>query len=414
VAVACGVALVVGALLWLVALPLWLRARLVEEARKSGVVLSVGWVRLGWGSAEARELVATAPAIPAATLHAPIVRVALAGLSPESLSVENARLEIEGDVESFAAGLVRFRAALPAAPPGGDTTLRRVSVQNTRIDWKAPTGGSSELHVADLGGEATRGPGGWSDWHYLAQDLTLDLPPLHFGPWSLRVQHDAAQTLLRLALAKRDDGPRVEIVFPADPERQELHVRVPRSPTRSLGVPEGLLLPYGLADAEVSLELDEVEDRGRGQGRMLLDLWHYRLPQGGRVARGATTAGLDLAWEGPMDRMPLGRGTGRFGPFSGPMTGWIARPRGALAFDLVGRSQVATCASALEAAARDLAGDAVVRGVQDLAALLGAPAAAPVKGDIAVETHASYDTRAPLAAKATIVPRGECRLELFP
>jgi hypothetical protein len=411
--VAGAAVLVVGVLLWFVALPLWLRARLTEEARKSGVVLGVRWVRLGWGTAEARDVEASAPAFGATTLRAPLVRVELAGLAPQALTVENARLDVDGDASSISAGAARFRAALPATAPGGETSLGRISVQNARVEWRGFAGPRSSLRVADLSGEATRGPSGWDAWYCLAQDLTGDAP-FPFGPWSVRAQHDATQTFVRVALQKRDDGPRLELVLPRDPERLEVRAYVPRSPARSLGLAEGLLLSYGLADADVSIELEEVEDHGNGRGSLRLELWRYRLPQGLAVARRPTDAGVDLAWEGPIEKMPLTRGAGRFGPFSGPMTGWVGRPQGALAFDVTGRSAIMTCAAAMESAARALAGDAVVKSVQDLAALLRAPTEPPVKGNVYVEAHGAHDSRDPGFGKAAVTLVGDCRLDLFP
>lgn len=403
--------LAIGAVLWLAIVPWYVRKRIIEEANARGVQLQLGDLSIGFSSATVRGVTATAQKVPGVTVTAGRVDVTLRRFQPESVSIANASVDIDGRAGDIATAVDTFLGTQPKGD--GEGVAPAISMQNARIEWRRALGDNTALHVGDLGGDVKGNPLG-DDVNVHLAGITLDVGAANMGPWSGTLVRNKEKSDVTLSLS------------PKGPEVGQLHVTRPigsRSFTVyakvsalvslvDLGFSKTILSLVNLEDAAISIDATHTEDKATGTGHGVV---HELRLRGFRLSRAQAATVLDLAdvaYAGTLEKMTIDKGRVRVGPLSGPVDGAIARPEGAVRIYAHTKTDVMTCGDALKRQSNELLGSQATGFIDDLAGTLGLER--HVAGTVTAEAQWSFDTRDLAGTTLKVVPTATCDLSFLP
>lgn len=408
--IAAGVAAVLAILAaigWIVVLPWWLRKRIVEEADARGVQLQLGSVSVGWSSATVTGVTASAQKVPGVTVMAGRVDVALERFEPVSIAIANASVDIDGKAGDVVTAIEKFLASQPT----GTGTAKKappMSMQNARIEWRRAFGDATALHVGDFGGDVKGDPMA-TDVNVHFGGVTVDIGVANNGPWSGTLTRDKEKSEVAIALSPKGASvaeARVTRMTGVDGFEAKIAVnQLVRF--QELGFSKVALGLVGFEEGAILVDASHGEANGSGHGTVRkLRLQGVRLSK----AQAATVLDVaDLAYSGPLDRMPIAKGRVGVGPLSGPVDGIIGRPPNGLTIQAHTKTDVMKCSDAAKMQASEMIGSEAV-GL--LSGVLGVDR--QVGGTVTADANWTFDSRDPAASSLKIVPSATCDLSFLP
>jgi hypothetical protein len=327
--------------------------------------------------------------------------------------VDGAKVAVDGDVQVVLPAFDRLATAQPTGAAGGPAPPK-VHFEDAAVEWKRASGANSVVRVDGFSGDVGGAPLGAE--LNVAGVLTFELGASKMGPWPFTRSRDAKGLTTTIVLSPKGEA-QAHIRFFHSPDTggtlssatTELKVA---SLTRlmDLGFSEPVLSVYAIEGVSVKIDLVHEETATRAKGTV------RELQVQGVKLRGAVAslplAVTGLAYDGPLQKMPVTGGTVTVGPFTGPITGSFGRPPGGLVCELAATSTVMPCADALREQTRALTGPDVAAGLEALARLLGAEQA--VGGEVQVHAEVSFDSRHLAASRAQITPSAKCDLSFLP
>ncbi len=399
----------IGAVLWIAVVPWYVRKRIIEEANARGVQLQLGGLSIGFSSATVSGVTATAQKVPGVTVTAGRVDVALRRFQPESVSIANASVDIDGKAGDVATAIDTFLGSQPKGE--GPGVALAISVQNARIEWRRALGDNTTLHVGDLGGDVKGNPLG-SDVNTHFAGITIDVGVASMGPWSGTLTRDKDKSDVLLTLSpKGPDVAQVHVTRPIGAESFTVDAKVSQPVSLvDLGFSKTILSLVSLEDAVILIDASHTEEKGTGHGAVRkLRLQGFR----GSRAQAATVLELvDVAYAGPREKMTIAKGRVRVGPLSGPLDGAIGRPDGAVKIYAHTKTDVMTCGDALKQQSNELLGSEAAGFIGDMAGSLGLDR--QVAGTVTAEAQWSFDSRDLAGTTLKVVPTATCDLSFLP
>ena len=234
--------------------PALVRAWIVAGAGSRGLIVTIDRVDVSRKAVRLGDVKAESAELPGATLHAGTVVIRLHWLVPQSITIDDAELTLDGPYGELRERFERYRAKNPRLLAEALAGIRKIDVTAGRIDWKNVAGASTSVLVENLTLDVTRSgvrPLG-EDYHLSAPLFTLRVAESSAGPWQLDLERQGvlARTVVRFDPSGSYPGS-VTRTDQADGSVL-LAFNVPRTSLRDLRVPPALL--GGLASARTRLE----------------------------------------------------------------------------------------------------------------------------------------------------------------
>ena len=403
-----GFLLIAAALGVTLALPWYIKKRIVEDAQARGVTVQLDQVAVGWGKARADKVTATFPSMPQIHLQAAQLLVTLDGLSPRELDLVGLTVDVTGPAADVSKAVDTFQSGPGAAGGAGGAGIVRVGIKDATIHWLGLFGPETSITIEGVSGNV-RG----ADVDLDGAKAQLVFHTSTFGPYRFGFKRAAGIDTITVKAPKEDV--RYELVLGPDGKRTT-KLTVPRSGAKDLGIPTEAL---GLvADEKSSLEvhLEHTVQAGKVDGHLALVADNVYLGH----SLSPTSVQLDFGYAGPAEGpdaiWTLHDGTLKAGPFSGNVRGTLAPVPAGLLAHLEYLSGLMTCGDAVKSAADSALapalGSAAAATTSALAQLFGMDKA--VQGSVKLEGTLDADTRNLSAAKATFHTTGDCTLSFLP
>ncbi len=252
VAVVCGLAVVVFAIVWLVVIPRVVASQIAAAAEERALAIQHGSTRYRFTYAEVDAVSLTPKGKKSVVITAPTIEARLSGLRPSLLTMKSAEVSLAGSFESVLRALDPVREADRKLPED-----RRVPVDlaSGKVRWKSPLGDDTALAFDGLA--ASLRP---TELKVQLRKGRLELPTTTIEPLSVDFVRNTAkgdEAIELVAKLDGDDGAaRVEAhhaaagsSLEASFEGLSLHPFAPKV--------DGLDLSKATLEGEISAERDE-------------------------------------------------------------------------------------------------------------------------------------------------------------
>jgi hypothetical protein len=404
-----GFFLVAAALAVTLALPWYVKKRIVEDAQARGVTVQIDQLSLGWGKARADKVTATFPAVPQIRVEAAQLLVTLDGLSPREVDLTGMTVDVTGPIAEVSKAVEAFQGGPKAAGGAGGAGIVRVGVTGATVHWLGLIGADTSLTVEGLGG-TMRG----ADVDLDGAKAQLTVRAVTFGPYRFSFKRAAGVDTITFKAPKEDV--RYELVLGPNGKRTT-KLTIPRSGAKDLGVPTEALGLVADEKSSLELHLEHTVEAGKVDGHLALAADRVYLGH----SLSPTSVQLDFGYggaaEGPDAVWTLHDGTLKAGPFSGNVRGTLKPVPGAgLLAHFEYLSGLMSCGDAVKSAADSALAPALgpqaAAATSALAQLFGMDKA--VAGTVKLEGTLDADTRNLSMAKATFHTTGDCTLSFLP
>ncbi|MEI7891585.1 MAG: hypothetical protein WCI05_00755 [Myxococcales bacterium] len=387
------VLLVAVAITALLLFPVFVRYRLVTDARQRGLALVIDQVRWEGGTVRLLDVTATSPEIPASRGHAADVFVEMSGLRPARLTVLGGELTLDGPFERIRDAFITWHAkhqhlGFP----------ERVRLTQAHILWTVPFGPGSQFEAHGVTVEQL-GANGADELHLQSPNVRLAFPAGHVGPWSLTMDRVQGEARGRVGLNAKGIDAFLQVSSQQD-RISEIQLQTPRGRRSAFGIPASLAGLTEATEVEVKLQVS-VGEKVSGT----LNLKVYGVPLGNLPP---VDVSLALRAEGAR-RAPLviSNGVLAMGPLSGPVTGtWTVEDDGfVLALDW--RGGPVSC-DALAAVSSSVVRDPVAELGEQMRQFARLTGFAKVTGNLRAEASVRFDSRDTGATRVSFVPKSDC------
>jgi hypothetical protein len=231
------------------------------------------------------------------------------------------------------------------------------------------------------------------------------------GPFTTQLSRDTNGDHVRVAIDPADPaGDTFAVDHAAGRGLTRYEWVVNKRPLSKIGVPLDLLGFKVAGDPDIQLHVIDSVTRpqngpAQGSGLVALSTGAIQLPS----LQDPVTTSINLSWTGnPDGAMPLSDGRFAVGPFSGPITGTVTRPEGAIAVNLTVASNSVPCA---QFATKDPV-TSLLPGSPfgAMAAMTGMKST--VVGDIKIAGSVQFDSRNPAVRQLSVAPTNTCSLSI--
>ncbi len=422
--------LVVGVLLFA---PVYVKRRVVTEARAFGLELAIDSVSVRFGGVSLHGVTAKSVDAPSVVVHAADVHSH--GFSGADVRAEDVTVDVQGTVAEVANGLARVLARGEHDAPVMDA--KHLTVVRTRIDWVDPTGEGTKLVAEGAGFEieghrrdpsermraaAGAAAAGRSEPRVVdpknmppnrlvvrgTSDRTwLGTPKGSLGPWTASFEVDGASNRVRVLFDPAvPDGPSALYVWgPATSDA--LTVRIPRVPLATLGIPGPVVgLPQGASpDVQASIE-SSLTPLGRVEAKAHVEVLGVPFPGG----RAPVPLRIDANASGiPGKPLDLEKSTVAVGPFVANVSGTVEVGIAGTRIDSTWKVGPIPC-ERLAKAKVEAEGGALAAALQDFGQITGI---ARVTGTATANGSFLLDTSAPEPVVLATRTHETCGLRLF-
>jgi len=363
-----------------VGLPEFLKRSYTTAAAQEGVTVTIDGVEVALHRVRLLGVTATMADLPGFTLHAHAIDVTMSNrLDPTDAAMRDVVLSIDGTESAVADGWHRMTQThdFKALREG---TLRVVAVEAGHIIWSRALGEGTRIETENVTLDIERNghdPLG-EDLTFASPIITMTAPWGKVGPWVVNGQLDHGVTKATLALDPSGASRGAVTVALNHGSLTALDLTLPRSNVAQLGVSNALL---GRRPDDILFAGGEAhyaaKSASRVEASVRLDL------SGARIAGAAsgTEAQVEVHAEGdPTTPMEVTRGSFKFGPFRGAITGPVTFGDGFLRAALTLRTGGAHCPG----------------------------------GDVALAGAVAFDTRSLSDGKIVVTPSGRCALPILP
>lgn len=340
-AVTLLVLVALGAAAFVFALPLYVRAQCMEQARSHGITATIDQVTVEPSRFLLKGVVMTAQDVTGARLAAPEIEVETSWLQPRKVIAKGMELSFEGRWDAMAAAFDKWGASDHGFKGSSWIALAPIITDGSRIVWRGPIGESARIEAAGVHADIS-----WRDGttvlHASSDNVSVVVPGGTLGPW--RVDMDRTPGAARTCVALDPGVPSActVLVVGTQEATTAVDVVVPRSPLARLGVPLQLL---GL----------------RGKDLQVDATVHYAAM--GRSRADASTKGavhgieapgiprpFDVAWEGsaggdPAAGLDVKQARLAVGPLVGALKGTVKRFDDGFRVDLAWQAGPVPCSA---------------------------------------------------------------------
>ena len=189
---------------WMFA-PALARAWIVTGAASRGIVITIDRVDVSRKAIRLLDLHAESPEVPGAGLRAGTFTIGLRWLVPDSISVDDAEVTLDGSYATIGSRITEFRTRHGAQLLEPLAGIQTIEVTSARIDWKNVVGTGTSALVENITADVTKNPirplG--DDYHFTAPLFTMRLAGAPAGPWQLDVDR---QGILVRSVVRFDPG----------------------------------------------------------------------------------------------------------------------------------------------------------------------------------------------------------------
>lgn len=383
-----------------VAVPAYIQHRAIEEAASRGVVLTIDRTRIGTDGVHLEGVAATTVQIPNAKISANEVN---ATWDASSVVVIGAEVTIDGPITPPNVSAADKPTSVSSAGPSS------IHVQSAHISWTHVAGDTS-LDLANVNGDFSLVPR-LGDAFTCSSDVSASYAQQKIGPFPSQFSRDTNGDHLRVAFD------------PTNPNAETLVVdRAPSTglaryewtsdarPLSKIGIPLDLLGVNVAGDPTVQIHfLDSLTRPTAGtpsaNGTLAITTGPMTIPGLPAPAAGAVA----FSWSGnPDESMPVSAGKFSVGPFTGPITGTIVRPVGAISVSLEAVSNSVPCSTFSSGdPLKNLLGSSAFGA---MAALAGAQS--NVTGDVKLSGSVQFDSRNPGSRHVSFAPVSTCGVSI--
>ena len=234
--------------------PALTRAWIVTGAAARGVVVTIETVDVSRKDVRLTDVKVESAEFPGGRVRAGTVVIGLHWLVPESLTIDDVEVTLEGSYAGIGERLDAYRKANPQVFVQTLGGIRRIEVTSGRVVWKNPVGeGTSALVenvTLEIGKIGVRSLG--DDYHLTAPLFTMRIADAPAGPWQLDLDR---QGILARAIVRLDPSgsyPASVTRTAGDDGSVSLAFQVPPTSLRDLHLPSRILGP--LANDRTRLE----------------------------------------------------------------------------------------------------------------------------------------------------------------
>ncbi len=254
--------------------PALMRAWIVTGSAARGILVTIETVDVSRKEVRLSDVKVESAELPEGSARAGTVVIGLHWLVPESITVDDVEITLEGSYGVIGERLDTYRKAHPrmfAETLGG---IRKIEVTSGRVVWKNPVGeGTSALVeniTLDIGKIGVRPLG--EDYHLSAPLFTMRIADAPAGPWQLDLDR---QGILARAMVRLDPSgsyPASVTRTAGDDGSMSISFQVPPTSLRDLRLPSRILGPLANdrtrleAHGEVSIVAMSAAEPPRGAG----------------------------------------------------------------------------------------------------------------------------------------------------
>lgn len=185
---------------WMFA-PALVRAWIVTGASSRGVVLTIDRVDVSRRVIRLSDVHAESADLPGATMRTGTILIGLRWLVPETVSFDDAEIDLDGATSAFSTRFDQYRAKHGVAVTQALGGIQKIEVTSGRIDWKNLIGANTSALVEnvtlDVGKNSIRALG--DDYHLSAPLFTMRLAGAPAGPWQLEVDRQGILVRSRIS-----------------------------------------------------------------------------------------------------------------------------------------------------------------------------------------------------------------------
>jgi hypothetical protein len=240
--------------------PFYVKRRMADAARRSGLTVSVGEIVFRPRELVLQDTKVVVPGLAGTTVTVGEVEVAFEGIEPRGISVRGFEVALSGDFAENHARIVAWARAL-ASP-------LRFDARSGHIHWSNPWGTGTELEASDVTLSTLSG------FALASPSVLLGVPSTKLGPW--KVKYDQTSTHMNVAVGLDPASPAAAWKFTEGKDHHvSISIDVPLSPLSRIGIPPeslGLAVdPY----VELHVSLDAPEPP-KATGKLTLNLSNLR------------------------------------------------------------------------------------------------------------------------------------------
>jgi hypothetical protein len=348
--------------------------------------------------------------------------------SPTKLVLGKTEVTIDGEARSVQSSLNAWataHASTQRRPEKDDVEVGvgAIDVPDGHVVWTRPSAqGVTRAEAGSVRGSITW-TGSAVEAHLLSEALTLETRVGPFGPWSVNVDRSPKELRVHFGFDPAVlDGPSALWVDTVGGDTS-FEIKIPRSSTGALGVPQGVFGDDFPLPQQIELSL-RYSTMGHDQATAQLKAAAY----GARLAGLGTSLDAQLTADaaGPAgSAMAIKNGAFVLGPVRGAVSGSITPADGGVRANLAWRGDPISCASLVglpsaTAATRDLErkarkGDMGDLGdlARDFGSIGQAVGAIKVTGTFIATGTVTLDTSALTDTKWTVASKNSCGISLF-
>ena len=288
--------------------PHYVKSRVAEAARRSGLSASVGEVVFRPQEIVLQGTKVGLPGVPDASLAVGEIEVALDGIHVAHIFVRGLDLSLRGPLVATYPELEKWASSLPEP--------LRLESRAGHVHWSSPFGPGTELEASDVTISTLSG------FSLSSPSMLVGMPSVKLGPWRVALTRNATETRLGVGLDPAVPATSLEVTRGAD-GRVVSSLDVTPSPLSRIGIPPDSVALTTDAYLEAHARLESATPPAAA-GKIALSLSSAqpgpsRSGAPGDVQLAATVSG-QLG-----EPMALGEGRAAIGPTKGKMTGTFSR-----------------------------------------------------------------------------------------
>jgi hypothetical protein len=243
------------------AAPYYVRIRVAEAGRRSGLTVTVAGVVFRPDALTLTGIEVGLPGLEGVSVNVSEVEILLEKARPKAIIVHGADITLRGDARELTSAIVQWAGAL-AEPLA-------LQASSGHVTWIAPFGEGTELTTFDTTLSTVSG------FSVTAPSLMVGTPRGRLGPWTVSLSRGLTDVRLTLGLDASSPPSKLLLAFPKD-GGATMTLEAPSSPLSRLGVPPET---FGLS-GDPTLEVHAALARSAGghvDGHLALSVFALRI-----------------------------------------------------------------------------------------------------------------------------------------